>query len=500
MRSRLSFIIWFAICFAPTLVSAAILPYSVRTRDYSAWTPDTRGDTNTIGMAGATLAVPTSISAAETNPAGFAMLTGSVSAQINKISLNDNRIQKNKEPIDSSQWGLSISPGPWAYGLTYYSPVTESGIYVSPNTGDTVKTEVSLKELRLNIGRSFLRDELAIGVSLEALKAVRELDDTSANAIGFGYRIGALYRLKNHFLLGASFAPQMSVGPAGNPDAQSFISGFNRTVIQPLQAGLGIGWIPSRFFKAGVSGTFVGATDNTALLADQSITTGANATWVPRLGVSYVLAEYPNFKLEGAAGTYFEASRLNGQTDRLHLTAGLEANPYFVNLGAGFDISNAYQNVIVSVGVDIVRSLRAFEIIPKESTPPYDGTLPPVYEAPPPGLPTGAPNSERVSSKTETVEQVSKIVKDVPLNIAKKVKGEPTTVELKESKEKKKLNSKKKPKTKPKSKAPRADEGLSLTKPPSPTPVPSPTPRPSALPEAPAASPVPAASPSPVSS
>ncbi|HUP57154.1 MAG TPA: hypothetical protein VM598_06855, partial [Bdellovibrionota bacterium] len=51
---------------------AFILPYGTRTKAYSSWMPSARGDINTIGMAGATLALPLSISAAEANPAGYA--------------------------------------------------------------------------------------------------------------------------------------------------------------------------------------------------------------------------------------------------------------------------------------------------------------------------------------------------------------------------------------------------------------------------------------------
>src|SRR4051812_31448023 len=96
----------FSVCFVllEETAHATILPYSVRTRDFSSWTPATRGDINTIGMAGATVATPNSISAAELNSAGYAMLTTSITAQINKVSLDDSRLQRSGDKIDSSQW------------------------------------------------------------------------------------------------------------------------------------------------------------------------------------------------------------------------------------------------------------------------------------------------------------------------------------------------------------------------------------------------------------
>lgn len=416
-----------------TPVSATILPYRTRTRDFSSWTAATRGDTSTIGMAGATLAVPTSISAAEANPAGFAMLTGSVSAQINKVSLTDKRLQRTGESVDSSQWGLGVTPGLWGYSIAYYSPQTESGIYASPNTGDTVKTEVSIKELRLSVARAFFDNALAVGVGLELLKAVRELDDTGANSYAPSYQFGALYRLPKRILLGVSFVPQATIGPAGNPNPQSILPGFNRSVVRPLQVGWGVGWIPNRFFKIGASATYVARTENTALLADESVATGAKPTWVPRLGASYVVAEFSNFKVESAAGSYIEMTRLSGSSDRLHVTGGIEANPYFVNLGAGFDISKDYRNLIISVGIDIVRTARSFDIIPKDSVPPYNGSWPRMTDPSPEGLPGGLVANESHEFAQPTVEAVGKIVSDVPENIAKKVMGQPTTVEIHEA-------------------------------------------------------------------
>lgn len=420
------------------IAHAYILPYSVRTRDFSSWTPSTRGDINTIGMAGATLAVPSSISAAESNPAGFAMLTGSVTAQINKINLDDRRLQRSGDPIESSQWGLGVSPGKWGFSIAYYSPQTESGIYVSPNTGDTTKAEVSLKELRFTAARSFFDDRrLAVGASLELVKAIRELGEESANAYGLSYRLGALYRLPRHFILGASFSPQSSVGPAKNPDQMLVMPGFNRTVVRPLIAGLGLGWIPNRFFKVASSFSFVGATENTALLTDESVAVGGSPNWVPRVGASYVLAEFHNFKVEGAAGSYFEISRLSNGGNRLHVTGGLEANPYFINLGAGFDVSTDYRNVIVSVGLDIVRTARAFDIIPSDPVPAYNGTFPNMNHVSADGLPDALTVGETKNFEAPSVEQVSKIVGQVPENIAKKVAGEKTTVEVKVAKDKK---------------------------------------------------------------
>ncbi len=417
------FLLLICICKGALAEAARPFPYSTRTRDYSAWTPATRGDINTIGMAGATVAVPTSIAAAEANPAGFSMQTASVSAQVNKVSFSDKQIQRSDEKIDSSQWGLGVSPSSWGFSIAYYSPMTESGNYISPDTGRELWTEVSLKEFRFTVAHSFFDDEsLAIGLGPEIVKAVREIGATGNSAWGASYRLGALYRLPTHAVLGASFSPRTTVGPASDPQYQDDMPGFNRSVVLPMKIDIGAGWLPNRFFKAGLSLSYVGATQNTALLADETVSTGAHPTWVPRLGASYVIAEFAKLKIEAAAGAYYEVSRLDDYPDRIHGTGGLEVNPYFVNLGAGFDISSGYKNVIFSIGIDIVRTARTFELIPKDPVPPYDGFWPRADHVSADGLPAGLTMGEPKKYSEPGLGDVKDIVQQIPEKIKKKTK------------------------------------------------------------------------------
>ncbi|HUP57662.1 MAG TPA: hypothetical protein VM598_09440, partial [Bdellovibrionota bacterium] len=348
----------------------------------------------------------------------------SVSAQINRMSLQDERLQLSKDAIDSSQWGIGLSSGRQGFSLAYYSPQTESGTYVSPNTGDTARMEVSLKELRFTTARAFFSEALSIGASIELLKAVRELNDSSSGSYGVSYRLGAIVRLPRHVLLGASFTPEATIGPASDPESEASLPGFNRSVVRPMQLGFGIGWIPNRFFRSGFSLTYVARTRDTALLADESIATGAFPTWVPRVGASYVLAELAAFKIEGALGAYYEISRLSDRSDRVHATLGLEVNPSFVNLGVGFDLSSAYRNFVVSVGIDIVRAARSLELIPRETLPPPRGFWPPFKELSPDELPPGVTGPVPNKHKPESIEKVRQILKDVPEKIVDTVEGE----------------------------------------------------------------------------
>src|SRR5690606_1688100 len=108
---------------------------------------------------------------------------------------------------------------------------------------------------------------------------------------------------------------------------------------------------------------------------------------IPRLGASYVIGEFRNLKIEAAAGTYYVPSRLSDVGSRIHGTLGVEVNPYFFNTGVGFDVARDYRNFIVSLGVDIVRALRAIQVIPKDPVPPLRGFFPKFDRSSADGLP-----------------------------------------------------------------------------------------------------------------
>jgi hypothetical protein len=445
LKKLLPFIVSILLILSETSAHATnFFPYSLRTRGYSSWSPEIQSDTNTTGMAGATLALPSTISSAEYNPAGYAMQTGSISAQINQMSVKDLTLQPNGSPIESGQGGIGISPPPWGFSISYYSPMTERDSYNSPLTLNRLKTEVSLKEYHFTVARSFFDSKLAIGVSAEVNKAVRELGLISYNTYAMSYDVGILYRARDRLMFAASYVPRLTIGTSGEADNKE-LPGFNQPITRPEQVSFGAGWVPNRFFKAGTSLTYVGVTNDTALLYNQSKTTGSHPTWIPRLGASYTFAEFSNFKSELALGTYYAGPRVEGGPSRFHVTAGLEANPYFVNIGVGFDLSQDYQNIMIGVGIDIVRTLRTFKIIPKDPTPPYNGFLPKMHALSPEGLPDPMTVGDKSKSASPPgLADVGKIIQEAPNNLVKKVQGRQTTVEKKEKKEAQILKTKKK--------------------------------------------------------
>jgi len=418
--------------------SAEVFPYTTRTRSYSGWNSTIQGDVTSLGMGGATVAIPSSISAAQINPAGFAMVTASISAQILSNSIDDQHVQKNANNYNTNQWGLSVNPPPWGFGILYYSPTAESGSYQSPTTGRNFDTTVSVRELRIAVAHAFFENTLSLGLSLGVAKGIRELGSYAYNSVDLDFEIGALYLLPGHFILGASFIPQNTINPSGDADGQVDMPGFNQAIIAPTQTTLGIAWQPNRFFQTGFSLTYISSTTNTALLADQSKTVGATSVFEPRLGANYVFAEYRNFKLEYALGTYFEPSRISGEPNRMHATTGLEIEPWFMNVGFGFDLAEKYQNVLIAVNVDIVRAARVLDLIPKNPVPPYHGFFPPPFILSADGLPQGMTRGEHTNAPPASLGDVQKIITDVPGRIKEKFDSVTDQAPTKKKKQKKK--------------------------------------------------------------
>lgn len=418
-----------------TLVAAAFipvaalavepLPYSVRTKPYTGWHSGVRGDNTVIGMAGANVALPFNIGAAEMNPAGFAMLMGSVSAQITSTDITDRQIQSTDFKSKSSYYGLAVNPPPWGFAVTSYSPTMETGVYHAPITGNDVEAEMSVRELRFTGSRMFFDNTAALGISFDLAKANRNLGGSKDNRVSAGWKFGGLYKLPHHLTLGVTYSPQNTIG--GNPTASALeeIPGFSQAIIMPATAGFGIGWTPNRFTQIGATVIYVSRTRDTALLKDERIEVGQYSTYQPRIGGTYTFFQFDHWKGEVALGSYYEVSRVQGEKNRFHQTASLDVNIYMFNTGIGIDRAHGYRNFMIGIGIDIIRTLREFDIVPKDNLPPYDGFFPPPYEISADGLSEGLSYGEEKSVPSQSLGDVQQIIEEAPGKISDKLKGIP---------------------------------------------------------------------------
>jgi hypothetical protein len=399
--------------FTPMFASAQIqgLPYTTRTNPYSGWSGIVKGDNNTIGMAGATVALPNSIAAMEYNPAGYAMNLGGLTAQINSFTNKDPSLNRGSTNYEDYEWGLGTSIPPWGFGVSYYSPTTEHS--------DTA--EVSVREVKINVARMIGKD-LAIGLGVGFDKGIRKMAGEDLSGTHVSAQVGALYKLEDHWVLGASYSPGLTIGPTGNSVTQT-VSSFNQDIDVPNVIALGLGWMPNRYFRAGFSILGITGTSDTALLYNPAVSDGNSFTVEPRLGASYILGEWHFLKVELAVGSYFEQSRVQGIPNRTHKTFGLDVNPWFINTGVGTDVAQGYVNWNVSVGIDLVRTFRFFQLIPADPVPFYEGMFPPIFKINPNGLADGFTKGEAKTISPPSAGDVTHIVEDLPEKLNQKFGG-----------------------------------------------------------------------------
>ena len=99
---------------------------------------------------------------------------------------------------------------------------------------------------------------------------------------------------------------------------------------------------------------------------------------------------------------------------------GLEVNPWFVNTGLGFDFASGYKNVMFTVGIDLVRTLRTLEIIPKDPVPFHNDYLPPPMILSGEGLPDGFTTGEEKKAGPPSLGDIGDIILMIPQKIREK--------------------------------------------------------------------------------
>ncbi len=426
---------------------SAPLPYTRRTRAYSGWDGAVRGDSTSIGMAGGGNAVPESIATAETQPASFALSMESLEAQINRVRIVDRYANPQGDVSRETQGGIGLGLPPWGFAFTFYNPMTQVGRYSVPGSTVEHDVKVSLKEYHFGVSRILVRDRLSVGVSAEILNARYEFGAGKHSRSKLMPRLGVLYNIGDRVVFSASFRPGTNLNSDLSVGTE-FLPGFVQPMYVPAQLAAGFGYLPNRYFRMGFNLYVPFAHGESSLLADESVSVGEKTTFHPRFGMNYILLEYQHLKIELDGGAYYEASRYSNRSGRLHKTGAIDINPAFFNTSMGFDIANDYKNYIFGVGIDIVRTLRFFDIIPKHTVSPTNQTAPNPMRPSAEGMPEGLTSREPKTESGPDLEDVGQIIKDIPKRTLEKLSGETPTSSK---------PSKKKPKKKPRKRAANSD-------------------------------------------
>jgi hypothetical protein len=353
---------------------ADTLPYSLRTHAYGGFQTGVRGDIRTVGMAGATLGLSDTFIAALDNPAGLAMTMNIGDDNVSSTRIEDAQIQNFEAPIVTSSAGVALNMYPWGFSAGYVSPYQEGQTYgLLSQPGQASDVEVAIKELRFSAARVFWSNRLAVGLSLRAGQAGTSASFVRHDAYALGLVGGASYQLPYRLILGAGLSSAMHY--AGTTSGTPPVPGLFQDVDYPWTGGLGVGWIPNRYFRADFSTFGIGTSPNASLLSNDNTRVGRAFTLQPKIGAAYVFCDFKNLVGTLFAGTYYENSRIDGAISRYHKTGGLEVKPWIFTVGFGIDAAPDYQDYAASINVDIFKMLEQFSMIPSRNLP-HVGLLP----------------------------------------------------------------------------------------------------------------------------
>ena len=362
---------------------ADILPYAVRTRPYSGFETGVRGDTRTVGMSGATLGLGDTFIAATDNPGAMAMTMGLGDDNITHTHIFDGHVQAPAVPLDTTNAGLALNYYPWAFSFGYLSPYREQNTYdLAAAPGHPALLNTAVQELRFTGSRVSLNNLFSLGLSINVAQAETAIGfsnqtftSLSNHTYDLGFTAGASYQLPYRLLLGAAITSGMNFSAAADINPAATIPGLFQPIMTPWRGGLGLGWIPNRFFRADFSTFLIGTTTGAALLSNDAILVGRDVTVQPRIGAAYVFCDFKNLSGTVFFGSYYEVSRIDNTPSRFHKTIGTEVKPWIFTVGVGTDLAADYKDSFFSFSIDVFKVLEQLSLIPVNK-PPHDGFLP----------------------------------------------------------------------------------------------------------------------------
>jgi hypothetical protein len=395
-------------------------------------------------MAGALVGLADSRIGSVDNPSGLPMTLDSTGLQLSGSESKDGLTQSYASIVETRSAVLTAGLYPWGFALASWSPHAEGDSYQLPSAtpgagGRSIRLDSRTQEYRLSGSRVFCEDRLSFGLSLimgrhEEILQAYQGPRLARSAWAYGLAFGGLYQLPHRFLLGLSFTPSMRYGlgdgddGTGDPAALP-IADFFQAAEAPWRLGLGMGWVPSRIFRGALGVYAIGSTPGTALLGNDQRVVGNDLTLQPRVGFSYVAAEYKEFRVELEAGTYVEVMREADAAARLHATVGLELKPWIFSLGWGLDSARDYQNFIFSGGIDVAKVLRKLDMIPPEPRYTVVGMLPSARRDSDEGLPRALVKNWRPDRPPQTVSDVVKVGIKMPSKLRDHVLNAPEEME-----------------------------------------------------------------------
>lgn len=351
-------------------------------------------------MGGPITALADDYTGAFDNPAGSALTLGGLDLTISSASIEDDLHMLPGQRLNYYMGGLAIPFEGYGISGGYSTPFSS----VSPG-----EEKIDYVEYRIALSKTFLQKRLSIGFGA----GWGTLKTTERNATVPRFIFGGLYRFPKRIMLGLSYTP----GSVFDPDSQG--RGFS----VPHQISLGVGWIPNRFLRGGLSLRAVAPESNVYSFHWPDLEVGKDWVYQPHFGADYHFLHLKKIKGRVFAGAYIESRRGVGES-RFHYTTGTELQLWFLKVGIALDKGVGYQNVSLGFGLDVGEVLRKLQMLPPEAPILTGGLFPSPFEISDDWLPTQLQDNpeDAFQSIGTDVDDVKRGIENFPKNI-KNMKG-----------------------------------------------------------------------------
>ncbi len=325
-------------------------------------------------MGGATLGLADTFLATTDNPAGLGMTLNQGDDNWSTTRVRDGNVQLMDNRIETLNAGVALQMYPWGFSAGYFIPYREQS---HVQYGSRIyELSFHQREFHAAAGRVFWDNRVSFGALLNISQARTQIFDLQTGyditntSTAIGFTLGSSLQLPGRLIFGMMLQTPRYYEIGLEENALSPIPGFFQAGYSPWKSGAGLGWIPNRFFRADISYFFIGTTPDTALLANDNVSVGKHVTLQPRMGLSYVYADFKNFKATAFGGGYLEIPRIEDKATRFHPTFGTEIKPWIFNLGFGLDVSSNYKNYVASLSVDVFKTMEQLSLIRFNQAPP----------------------------------------------------------------------------------------------------------------------------------
>lgn len=379
---------------AAAALALTLLGGRARAASYDAYSEAVTGSARHVGLGGAVVAYPDGYATTFINPAGLAGLNGTgidfgsdANTVKNFVVDLDNPGSRSLDLplrysyagaryIDRKGWGLGfVLQTPFAVDDTFLdqSNVRQVPAATPQPFNNTTRVRAEVRTYTLAAAKTLLKDQLAVGVALNATRGSESFDYRTVTSSTDGIKessagdavtadLGLLGRPWRWLQLGFVYKMGYRVGINRGPNLNlpPGVTWF-RDVKVPDRMIFGAAWLPHWRLRVLFQGTYASALKDTILVGsglfpqgNPKVNDGLRDTITWHWGTEYIPFKKSDLCVKLWGGGYYEDTGAQGGFTRYHNTAGFQYSPWFLDFSLAVDKADLYDNFTVGLGVDVL--------------------------------------------------------------------------------------------------------------------------------------------------